>query len=375
MGSPLPVWAKIALRGLCLPLVSLGSGIRHMIGHSSNDLEAFKLALSESRRLEEVDKYYLKKLYETGMLLSQYHRFLLLNEFPHQSQSSAGYKEFYENNTAYDMERKNVRMVEVIRHHGKSQEVLTLFSNTISLMQELRVAYASQFFIGVCGPQNSGKSTFINTFGFQAKVGMVEHTTEARVYQLPRSKNVILIDFPGSTSISNHTDIFLTSGHIPNIYVFVSSYNGTPDTTLIHNILYACTMKILAGKYCEVVFCLNKAYAAVKERFDEDKSPLNFENQKRKDTAAIQRYIMDNLDEVRTEQTDENTTNLNSVQINKKIFTPDYDEILQCLNELKIFYTDWKDFGQENAIKAGIVGPDFIKAQLKSFAKTQNLLF
>ena len=231
-------------------------------------------------------------------------------------------------------------------------------------MQELRLAYASQFFIGVCGPQNAGKSTFINSFGFRATVGMVQHTTEAKVYQLPKRKNVMLIDFPGSTSILNHKDIFVTSGHIPNIYVFISPYNGTPDTTLIQNIIHACTMKQLAGKYCEVVFCLNKAYSALRECVEEDKYLLNFSEQKRKDIELIRKHIKKSVEsEARNEVTVEKPASKYLLQFNEEHCTTDYLDILQCLDDIKLFYTDWKNYKQEDAIEAGIVGPSHIKDQ------------
>ena len=129
-----------------------------------------------------------------------------------------------------------IELIDFIMTNGKQSRELQHCCKVISLMKELRVAYASQFVIGVCGPQNAGKSTFINTFGFNAEVGVLEHTTETTVYQLPDRKNVMLVDFPGSTSILNHTDTFLSSGHIPNFYVFVSPYTGTPDKIVIENI-------------------------------------------------------------------------------------------------------------------------------------------
>ena len=109
---------------------------------------------------------------------------------------------------------------------------------------------------------------------------MVDYTTEPKLYQLTRPNNVILVDFPESISIMNHTDIFLEFGHIPNLYVLVSSYNGALDTTLIKNKLHACTMEVLGGKYCEVVFCLNKGYAAIKYRLYGGKGLANFKTQK-----------------------------------------------------------------------------------------------
>ena len=170
MNFPLPVWAKVGLRFLCMPLVSLGSEIRRLMVPDSNELADLKLVLDESKRLEEVNTYYLQKLGETGLALSQYHSLLLFMENQNTPLQSTGYyKAFYEDNTAYGMERKIVDLIDVIRKLDNSHEDLMAFYTTLSLVHELRVAYASQYFIGVCGPPNSGKSTFINTFGFQDK--------------------------------------------------------------------------------------------------------------------------------------------------------------------------------------------------------------
>ena len=50
-------------------------------------------------------------------------------------------------------------------------------------------------------------------------------------------------------------------------------------------------------------------------------------------------------------------------------------DVLKCLDEVKLFYTDWKDYDKEDAIKSGIVGPDHIKRELKRLAKGQGLQF
>ena len=120
-----------------------------MIGPGSNDLEALELELDESRHLEEVDKYYFQKLCETCTLLSNYHKFILLTEIPHQPPSSEDYKEFANDLSAYDMERKNVDLINIIKQHGKSHEAMTHFCAALNLMQKLRVSYNSQYFIGV----------------------------------------------------------------------------------------------------------------------------------------------------------------------------------------------------------------------------------
>ena len=162
MSSPLPFWAKATLRLMIFPLVLVYSAVVNMIGTTSNDFEMLKVALVESRRLEEVDKYYVKKLAEIGMLLSRYCNYLKLNKGSFFRCVSLN-RTWSQDNMVYGMEERNIDLINTIIDYCKKSEQLNQFCKVISLMQKLRVAYASQFFVGVCGPQNAGKSTFINT--------------------------------------------------------------------------------------------------------------------------------------------------------------------------------------------------------------------
>ena len=91
--------------------------------------------------------------------------------------------------------------------------------------------------------------------------------------------------------------------------------------------------------------------------------------------AIFESYIRKILSEAKSKTTVAKKIGQNLLKLKDKMDMPDYEDILQCLQEIKIFYTDWKHYDKDNAIKAGIVGPQHIKEQLKHFSKKHNLLF
>ena len=149
----------------------------------------------------------------------------------------------------------------------------------------------------------------------------------------------------------------------------------------------------MAGKYCEVVFCLNHAYSVLqrhqianKNKAASDQVPeLNFEEQKNKDVTKIEEYVK------KTFQKQENLSpkgKLKKKRESKKLSSgTDFEkligqnnsltqsDILQCLQDVQIFYTDWIYYDEPEAIKAGIVGPSYIKKELKRFASKHDLMF
>ena len=117
----------------------------------------------------------------------------------------------------------------IYRHQSSEALALNELMILMKSVQSLRFGYAQQFFIGVCGPQNSGKSTFVNTFDIKgsnwAKTGSISHTIKTSLYQIVSKPNVLLMDFPGSTSILTHNDTFMDTGH----RISTSSYQSTME--------------------------------------------------------------------------------------------------------------------------------------------------
>ena len=96
---------------------------------------------------------------------------------------------------------------------------------------------------------------------------------------------------------------------------------------------------------------------------------------------ASRMSILTNLDDLNTNEkrptstTSKYSTTMKIEALKEHLGAPDYDDILQCLQEIEIFYTDWKDYEKEDAVMSGIVGPDFIKYKLKEFARKHDLIF
>ena len=82
------------------------STMKKMVSTNSNEFEVLKLALVDARRLEKVDKYYVQKLAEIGILLSRYCRFLQVNEMPVLRTPSLNSIGLYQADTAYGMENR-----------------------------------------------------------------------------------------------------------------------------------------------------------------------------------------------------------------------------------------------------------------------------
>ena len=128
----------------------------------------------------------------------------------------------------------------------------------LRIINDLRIIYSEQCFIGFVGPQNAGKSTLLNKlFDKRASTGMREHTLEPTRYTV--ADNIMAIDFPGTDSLQDHKGRFAECGHMNNFFVYVMPYNGTPSESLVENVRMAYSMQKVAGKSAKTVFCINKA--------------------------------------------------------------------------------------------------------------------
>ena len=192
------------------------------------------------------------------------------------------------------------------------------------ILYELRLQVTKQFFIGIVGPQNAGKTTLTNLLlGKTVEIcGDDKHTENANLYKL--SDEVIIVDFAGQTSTnSDIANIANQCGAMVSCFIFLTDFRGDPentDSSLIEQIIQFNS---------PILVCLNQ----VSRRSD---SLPNFKKaQQYKDTWKS--YINDYLKE------------------NYFVFSSDYpsDSIessqdLQCnFPEVSIELTEFRDFNKD----------------------------
>jgi len=143
----------------------------------------------------------------------------------------------------------------VIPEHRPS---IIILMNMFCSIHGLRLLYSKQCFIGFVGPQNAGKSTLLNKlFDKTADVGMSKHTVEPTIYGI--SKNIFVIDFPGSDSLEDQSQRFKEFGFMNNFFVYVIPFNGTPSQSIVANVKAAYRMEYFSGKSAKTIFCINQS--------------------------------------------------------------------------------------------------------------------
>ena len=128
----------------------------------------------------------------------------------------------------------------------------------IKKVYEIRDLLASQCFIGVIGPQDAGKTTFLNSVWDVKGVagyGPDKHTLVSTLYDI--SDKIKVVDFPGDTSLANHSKAFSICGAMNNIIIVIIPYQGDVNKTVsqeLANIYH--TMQ--QSRDAKIIICINK---------------------------------------------------------------------------------------------------------------------
>ena len=95
----------------------------------------------------------------------------------------------------------------------------------ITKVHELRETIATQCFIGIVGPQNSGKTTFINKmWRLHLPTGNSVHTEKITIQK--RTDTVQVVDYPGNNSLDSHSKLFSIFGAMNNLVVINIATSG-----------------------------------------------------------------------------------------------------------------------------------------------------
>ena len=123
-------------------------------------------------------------------------------------------------------------------------------------MHELRESLATQCFIGVIGPQDAGKSTFLNKmWNCGAKVGLNIHTEKTTLYNI--NKKIKLVDFPGDNSFQEHSKAFSICGASNNITVVILPFTGDVSQ-LVSDELTKVYKAVADSSDSRVIVCINQ---------------------------------------------------------------------------------------------------------------------
>ena len=125
------------------------------------------------------------------------------------------------------------------------EESLQLVEKRILMITEvhkIRDMTANATFIGIVGPENSGKTTFINKmWNFNLPCGIKTHTKKPSLEKI--TSTVHIIDYPGSNSLDTHYKTFSICGPMNNITIIIIATAGLvqlniPVETKMDNYIY-----------------------------------------------------------------------------------------------------------------------------------------
>ena len=121
----------------------------------------------------------------------------------------------------------------------------------------IRDMICSQSVIALVGPQNSGKTLFMNkAWELQNPVGLRVHTDKIMLEKLVRH-SLIIADFPGSTSLNEYARSFYECSVMNNIIVLILPFLGDVDEAHSKEIadVYESTM---CTEGSQIMICFNQ---------------------------------------------------------------------------------------------------------------------
>ena len=117
---------------------------------------------------------------------------------------------------------------QVVKISAESEPIRKLILERVSMItkiHKLRGTIATQCFIGIVGPQNSGKTTFINKmWRLHLPTGNSVHTEKITIQK--RTDTVQVVDYPGNNSLDSHSKLFSIFGAMNNLVVINIETSG-----------------------------------------------------------------------------------------------------------------------------------------------------
>ena len=133
--------------------------------------------------------------------------------------------------------------------------------NRIALIRkthEIRDLMCSQGVIGLVGPQNSGKTMFMNFLtGSKFPEGNLVHTETLQLKNM--SQHIAVADFPGSNSLNQCAETFNQCGSISSVIVLIVQFSGDVDKNLSEEIAKVYKSAMVSG-HSKILICLNKSW-------------------------------------------------------------------------------------------------------------------
>ena len=222
-------------------------------------------------------------------------------------------------------------------------------------MYEIREAYSKSCFIGFVGQQNAGKTTLLNKlYGLEAKMGLRDHTEEPTIY--PVGSNHYAINFPGSDSVENHSTMFKQFGFMNNLFIYIMEYDGTPNQSVITNMMDAYHVERLSDRAFKTVFCVNKCGKGGNEETFLENYKQTYVQKIRDSLSKYKSEVDKEIKEILKKNNDQET--LKVLEQNMK---EDQKYALKKLNIHDFLFTDWN----EPDTKRGIFGPEEVEKKIK----------
>ena len=135
-------------------------------------------------------------------------------------------------------------------------------------MHKLREVLATQCFVGVIGPQDAGKSTFLNKmWNCGAETGLLHHTDKTTLYDI--NEKIKVVDFPGQNSFQEHSKAFSICGSMNNVTVVILPFAGDVSQ-LVSDELIKVYQALADSSDFRVIVCINKCGNMLKDLVKEE---------------------------------------------------------------------------------------------------------
>ncbi|XP_078618266.1 uncharacterized protein LOC144885927 [Branchiostoma floridae x Branchiostoma japonicum] len=141
----------------------------------------------------------------------------------------------------------------------KSQEEALRRCQMACDLFEIRQLLRKSCFVGLIGPQNSGKSTLIEkTWGVSVKErGFQTHTLSPDLYKAKGTDRMVIIDFPGTTTIDDQVaNLANNCGGLSSILILVMPFQG--DTSTDHVTQLEKANKLVEDFDCSILLCISQ---------------------------------------------------------------------------------------------------------------------